>query len=712
MQNDGFCRFFVANFMKYLSRTFFVCAYYCFKLLYDGVVNIRQILYLGKAVFMLYSDKMKFSTTPKNSDSCEVISPIYRLEKEQRNPLATEKKEIPKAIYSLEEGHCEKVIYKLEQEKKNFLKENSNQLVLLGGNNNLPQIDVKLLQKVEAPILQPNGNDPNFANYSVHPIQKTVYINRNGQEVKERERFICQVQIQDCEPEYLEVLTKDIKRLASIIGDKFSNALLNLDTPHAAKLVENTFRDATKGVPNSYILIDYGWQQINGKWMYVHDDMQISDNIKIQTGMRLPFDKIEKKQAANIFFDACDLYKDSRPMSVILPFSMLGVLYRLFKEAGHAPHFLLFVNGKTGSMKTTLSKILFTQLSDDKHRDTPRRIDSDTITSFERGIIESGRDTVTLIDDFSPAKTPKQQADNEAKLESIIRMVGDGSTKSRSNTNLEDCRGEGVQGIVAITGELLGKGLSSNLRCFYCGICRGDVNEDVVSYFQDNPYRFTTLINHFASYVAVNWEQIVAFIKNSFQAERKTVGQFLKERRLIDSAVVLRLTSKILREFLTYSGKNETDVNALISQMQQDIITMAKNSEEIATEQTLAVRFMKFTDQLLLHKKLNIINKRPNETDLTYIDGFCDKEYYYFLPENLYAKVKQMFCLTNIYQPMNMDEIIKALYEEGIITPSSNGKDKKTYYARVLNGDNKKRSFIKIKKETLKLIANEGGLYE
>lgn len=691
---------------------------------------------------MLNSDKVDFSKTPKDSDSCGVISPIYRLEKGQWNPLVTGKKEIPKATYSLESGKCESPIFSLEvgqcespifplesgqcereidrlnEQKKDFLEKSkntgrsSNQLAPLDGKNNLSQADMKSIQKVEAPILQPNGNDPNFANYSVHPIQKTVYINRNGQEVKERERFICQVQIQDCKPEYLEVLTKDIKRLASIIGDQFSNALLNLDAPHAAKMVEHTFRDATRGIPNSYILIDYGWQQIKGKWMYVHDDLQISDNIKIQTGMRLPFDNVGKAEAANIFFEACDLYRDSQPINIMLSFSMLGVLYRLFKEAGHAPHFLLFVNGKTGSMKTTLSKILFTQLSDDKHRDTPRRIDSDTITSFERGIIESGHDTVTLIDDFSPAKTPKQQADNEAKLESIIRMVGDGSTKSRSNTNLEDCRGEGVQGVVAITGELLGKGLSSNLRCFYCGICREDVNEDVVSYFQDNPYRFTTLINHFASYVAVNWEQIVAFIKNSFQAERKTVGQFLKERRLIDSAVVLRLTSKILREFLTCSGKNETDVNALICQMQDDIIVMAKNSEEIATEQTLAVRFMKFTDQLLLHKKLNIINKRPNETDLTYIDGFCDKEYYYFLPENLYAKVKQMFCLTNIYQPMNMDEIIKALYEEGIITPSSNGKDKKTYYARVLIGDNKKRSFIKIKKETLKLIANEGGLYE
>ena len=126
----------------------------------------------------------------------------------------------------------------------------------------------------------------------------------------------------------------------------------------------------------------------------------------------------------------------------------------------------------------------------------------------------------------------------------------------------------------------------------------------------------------------------------------------------------------------------------------------------------MAVRFIKFTDQLLLHKKLNIINKRPNKTDIIYIDGFCDNEYYYFLPENLYAKVKQMFRVTNIYQPMNMDEIVKALCEEGIIMPSSNGKDKKTYYARVLIGSNKKRNFIKIKKETLKLIVNEEVCYE
>lgn len=151
---------------------------------------------------MLYSDKLDFSTTPENSDSCGVISPIYRLEKEQRNPLATEKKEITKATYSLESeegespifplesGQFEREIYRLNEQKKDFLEKNkntgrsSNQLAPLDGKNNLSQADVKSKQKNEAPILHLHENDTNFANYSVQPIQKKVYINRNGQDRK------------------------------------------------------------------------------------------------------------------------------------------------------------------------------------------------------------------------------------------------------------------------------------------------------------------------------------------------------------------------------------------------------------------------------------------------------------------------------------------------------------------------------------------------
>lgn len=63
----------------------------------------------------------------------------------------------------------------------------------------------------------------------------------------------------------------------------------------------------------------------------------------------------------------------------------------------------------------------------------PRRIDADTLNSFERAVVLSGRDTTLLIDDYAPAKTPQKKAEMQNKLEMIVRMVGDGATKSRSN---------------------------------------------------------------------------------------------------------------------------------------------------------------------------------------------------------------------------------------------------------------------------------------
>ena len=319
----------------------------------------------------------------------------------------------------------------------------------------------------------------------------------------------------------------------------------------------------------------------------------------------------------------------------------------------------------------------------------------------------NGRDTVTLIDDYAPAKTPRQKIDLEEKLERIIRMVGDRSTKSRSNTNLEDCRGEGVKGTVVLTGELIGKGLSSNLRCFYCGIQRECVNEDVVTYFQDNPYSFTTVIQYFAFFIGERWEEFVDYIKRSFPKEREIIRNSLTERRLVDSAAVLRLTCEIIRAFLIECGINTMEVNRMIEEMQKGVLMMAAISENISLEETPAVRFVKVIDQLLQSRKLNMIMRRPTEEDLGYIDGFNDGEFYYFLPDNLYEKVKRVFYSTNIYLPLNLDEMVKALAEEGISIPSSNGQGKKVYYARVLIEQNKKRNFIKIRKDVLQKIANE-----
>ena len=109
-------------------------------------------------------------------------------------------------------------------------------------------------------------------------------------------------------------------------------------------------------------------------------------------------------------------------MQVMSLFSLLGILYRCFRLAGYPPHFLLFINGRTGSLKTTIAKILYSQLCNDCYRDNPRRLDVDSITSFERGIVKVGRDTVLLFDDYAPAKTPQKRQEMKGKLEVLVRI--------------------------------------------------------------------------------------------------------------------------------------------------------------------------------------------------------------------------------------------------------------------------------------------------
>lgn len=549
-------------------------------------------------------------------------------------------------------------------------------------------------------------NDEDITNYVVRPVEKRSYIDREGREAKAKEEIVCNISIENSSPQQFVILTREIRRLTTVIGELFSNASLNYNIKKADKVVENRFRDATKGIPVTKYYVDYGWQRIDGSMVYVHDSIPASKDKKFQTGMNLPCYKLMGEQIGQIFFDAYSLYEEKGPLSTMLAFSMLGVLYRLFEEAGYAPHFLLFINGKTGSMKTTLSKILFIQLTDEAHRDTPRRIDADTVVSFERGIVLGGRDTVTLIDDYAPAKTSKQKDNNEEKLERIIRMVGDRSTRSRSNTSLEDCRGEGVKGVVVLTGELTGKGLSSNLRCFYCGISRERVNESMVTCFQNEPYRYTTLIQNFAWFVSGNWVSIVNYIKESFPQERTIAGNRLSERRLIDSAGVLRITCEIIRQFLLqYCGRSHFQVDGMVDEMKSEILMMAYVSESFSLEESLAIRFARIIDQLLQDKRLNMINKRPMEDDITFIDGFFDVDYYYFLPENLYGEIKRMFSASNMYLPLNMDEMVKTLFEEGIITPTSNGAGKKTYYARIQIEKGRKRNFLKVRKQILQEMA-------
>lgn len=569
------------------------------------------------------------------------------------------------------------------------------------------------VEVVKDTIIRPrikNSELDDLTNYELMPLYKRIYQNRHGEVDYQRNEIVVQIIIKERHQTFKDTFSirfVDIEKLTKIIAKKFPTAIIydKKDAPQ----IENDFREKVSQAKMVYCYTDAGWQIINSKNVYLHSSHKLF-GAEVLTPLNLPCDvKYGKKELVETWQMALNVYKNHGVASTLVVYSFLGISYKLFDDAGYAPHFLLFLNGKTGSLKTTIAKILFTQLAEDGGRDFPRRIDADTVTSFERALVLSGRDTTTLIDDYAPAKSASMKSELANKLEAIVRMVGDGSTKSRSNVALEDCRGEGVKGTVVLTGELRGKGLSSNLRCLYCEMEKESVNLEAVTWFQQNRDAYTSLIQHFAYYLSAEWVNIVSYIKEQFEKKRREAEQNLKARRLIDTLVTLWLMADILESFfVSYCNFSSTIAETQFRNIRKGIQEVVVRSELLSNEESPALLFMRTIVAMLESGRMHITTEKPKGKGLMIWDGFEDDLYIYLLPEDVYSKAKSWLRFGGVYFDIELNSLGALLCKEGYAVETSNGLNKKLNYARVDLGDGRKCKFLKIPKSVIqKLQQNE-----
>lgn len=548
------------------------------------------------------------------------------------------------------------------------------------------------------PILYP------ATNFAVAILCKKIFVDRKGREVRERGIIEFRVIVYG-RPHDLSVKYTKIRSIAKIITDSIPESIVDYEVQKAEKIVEERFRQDIAYCKSVRIYFEAGWNYIDGRKIYLYDGLDLGADKYAVTGLTLPRYECMRSEYIGIFLRACDLYRDMTTQSALLMFSLMGILYQPFREAGFVPRFVLFLNGQTGSMKTTIGKILFTQLCEEAFRDDPRRFDTDTAVSLERAIVTFGRDTITLVDDFAPAKTEAKRREMQDKLEIIIRMVGDGSSRSRSNVQLEDKRGEGVRGMVALTGEHMGKGISSNLRCLYCRLERDLVNEDTVTWFQENSYAYTTFLAAFAVYVGQRYNEIKTYIQRQFNVERKFLIGVLKERRLVDSAVTLQLASDILHNFLLeFCGMDNGEVETMILQMRGQIVTCARISEELSKDESVGTIFVKAIAALMRVGNIKLIEDRMMLSDVAGSDGFMDEQFFYFNPDLVHKKVVAFLGQTNIYFPYDLKEVQSLLGDERISQTAPNGNGKRTLCARISVGNGKKYNFLKIRRTIFEAV--------
>lgn len=557
-------------------------------------------------------------------------------------------------------------------------------------------------EKMTLPMLLSKQFD--MANFYVKPICKNIYLDRNGNEIHKRETIDCIIFI-NRDSHRLTVKTSDISCMSTIVTKRFADAMIDFEEKNAKKIIEAQFRQDVRFCKKKYVYCQAGWQLVGTHMLYMRDGIDLGSGRVAETRMTLPAYPWGSEMILQVFHAACNMYRNKTSMYTMLVHSLMGVLHRPFKEAGYPPHFALFLNGKTGSLKTTIGKILFVQLCEEEFRDKPRRVDSDTAVSLERGIVASGYDTVTLIDDYSPAKTDAKRHEMQDKLEMVIRMVGDGISRSRGDKDLQDRRGEGVHGMVVLTGELMGKGVSSNLRCLYCKMQREYVDIGTVSWFQEHPYAFTSFIATFSDFVGQNYDIIKKYIAENFIQERKKVSGALKEWRLVDSAATLCIACDVLRNFLViYGGMESKTADEITNTMKIEIINCTAISEALSTEESPTIAFVQTIASLMRMNKIVLSAEKVTTSNSTEYDGFADGDFFYFNPDSVHKKVVTFMRQTNGYFPFEVNEILVMLAEDKIIKTAPNGAGKRTFCVRIPVGHGVRHKFLKIRRSIFDAI--------
>lgn len=643
-----------------------------------------------------------------NKNSSKILKPIMRKIKKEINPETGLEKIFSKVNRDNEKNNT----YNLEKMKNNLNKNYENKINK--ANNNMPykKVFTYLNNKIEYEIIQ---SSLCFINYidGVKNIYEICNFNIVAEEIiikdddlitiKEYKVKCILLSTNECKNVYLNA--RDLN-CSNWISEKLGIKYCLKATLSAYDYLKNYIAEQFKFIEAKIEYIHIGWRKISNKFVYLHGGGAIGSNLQGIKGDSTKVIKIlSNKSKQEVLRETLNMINISDKHSKTLPlllYSHLAVMKEVFVKAGVEPHFILWIYGLTGSMKTSVARVFFNIFNRDKEYLTATF--KDTKTAIEIKATEY-KDSVLVVDDYHPTTSTYEKREMQSLASNILRMYGDGIAKSRSNKYLEKAKEFPPRGMCVITGEDIIGGESSVARFIGIEVASGDYKTEVLSYHQRNPLLFSTHIYYFIEWVSNNFERIINHIKNCFQIYRNEISNLYRHKRLSDSYAILILTTDILVEYCrSVIDINQEEMMRVLVYSKEIIRDTIKVHEQSTTKEDPAILYLIAIQELLISKRCRVI-KNGEDYNNSNIIGFEDEEFYYLIPNVAYNFVREFWKGQAIEFPVSSEAVNKALDELKVIKTSIESNSIKRTVKATMN--NKRRRFLIINKEGINNIINK-----
>ncbi len=493
----------------------------------------------------------------------------------------------------------------------------------------------------------------------------------------------------------------EIDSIAKIVQREVIGAIVYAQVTKVEKKLAEVFRERLKNVPIEKCQCSAGWMTLGDRKIFAHDaHIPVEQNLIMQTGKSIIYKQNLLCYPYQIFIEILKL----APIQVIAPIiavCLLGSLHHMFSMANvsFTPRFILFINGKTGSLKTAVSKILFTFFNADNPV-IPASF-KDTKTALEMRLKEYSSVPI-LVDDFYSTGIKKEQVAMKELLETVVRFVGDGIGKNRSNAQLKDVKGMPPSGMVVVTGEDTAGQMSTLLRCLILNVDKGTFDAKVLSEFQNNPFKWSSFLAAFISYLEENYLKVVSMIGDRFETLREKYALEFGDRRPVDQMVQMQIALEILCDFLLkWSLTN--DVVDILNKCINGCFIAVQNSLEYVKENSGENQYL-ITMAKLIHEKNILIaeEKKVYIENIQKYDGFQDETHLYLRSDAVYMKVRKYFQAQGRELAISALNANRTLDKVGLLVTEienrGTSKEKKLLEVKVKIGDKRPR-MLKIYQE-------------
>jgi hypothetical protein len=218
---------------------------------------------------------------------------------------------------------------------------------------------------------------------------------------------------------------------------------------------------------------------------------------------------------------------DVGPHRVTMP--LVGATYLAPLSEVIVPDFVIWLWAATGNLKSTLAALVLSHFGWFDEKCLPLSFES-TANALERSLFLA-KDVPIVVDDFRPAISKGDAAQQDVKAQRLLRSVGNRQGRSRMNSDTTLRKSYPPRGVVIATGETIPDGPafeSAVSRSLTISLLKQDVDLELLTELQGDRMGLQASMVGYLRWLAADWDKAVETAKEvytKYAAEfRNTLG--------------------------------------------------------------------------------------------------------------------------------------------------------------------------------------------